>query len=113
MTGGVNSGSSAAKVTRAVSPAGQPSQVTPTVARVRFSVFDTSGETDLSWQLVLHDAWATGVHFGEQIIFTYGPYGFAYCGYDPRTFAVGLAIWLLIAAITSRVTIATTVAIAV
>src|SRR5204863_4642810 len=55
------------------------------------------GETDLSWQLVLHDAWATGVHFGEQIIFTYGPYGFAYCGYDPRTFAVGLAIGLLIA----------------
>jgi hypothetical protein len=55
------------------------------------------GETDLSWQLVLHDAYATGAHFGEQIVFTYGPYGFAWCGYDPRTFAAGLAVWLLIA----------------
>src|SRR5262249_15199395 len=55
------------------------------------------GETDLSWQLVLHDAFATGVHFGEQLVFTYGPYGFAYCGYDPRTFAAALCVWLLFA----------------
>jgi len=52
----------------------------------------------MSWQLVLHDAWATKVHFGEQLVFTYGPYGFAYAGYDPRTFAAALAVWLFVAA---------------
>src|SRR5258706_278105 len=55
------------------------------------------GKTDDSWQLVLHDASARNVHFGEQLVFNYGPYGFAFCGYDPRTFGATLAIWLLIA----------------
>ncbi|MEK6375142.1 MAG: hypothetical protein AABO58_20915 [Acidobacteriota bacterium] len=52
----------------------------------------------MSWQLVLHDAWATKVHFGEQLVYTFGPYGFAYAGYDPRTFVAALAAWLVVAA---------------
>ena len=47
---------------------------------------------------MLHDAWATNVHFGEQLVYTYGPYGFAFAGYDPRTFAAALAVWLVVAA---------------
>jgi hypothetical protein len=56
-----------------------------------------NGLIDLSWVIVLHDAFATGVHFGDQLVFTFGPLGFAYAGYDPRTFGWGLLVWSLVA----------------
>jgi len=53
---------------------------------------------DSAWQNVLHDAFATGAHFGEEIVFTYGPWGFLTTGYDPRTWHAMLAVWIAIAA---------------
>src|SRR5262249_61940810 len=52
-------------------------------------------KADTSFQLVLHDAFARRAHFGEEVVFNYGPYGFVFCGYDPRTFGAALAVWLL------------------
>ncbi|MEA2163897.1 MAG: hypothetical protein QOK37_2024 [Thermoanaerobaculia bacterium] len=55
-------------------------------------------DIDLSWQLVLHEAFANGLAFGRQVAFTFGPWGFAYSGYDPRTFAATLAAGIVTAA---------------
>lgn len=52
---------------------------------------------DLSWQLALHDAHAEHLRFGDEVIFTFGPWGFTSIGYDPRTFAEAIAAWLLVA----------------
>jgi hypothetical protein len=57
----------------------------------------SGGRADVAWELVVHDAAARHLQFGEQFVFNYGPYGFAYCGYDPRTFGAALAVWLFIA----------------
>lgn len=55
------------------------------------------GAFDFSWMLVLHDALAGGRQFGGQIILPYGPLGFiATSVHDPRTFALLLAVRLLI-----------------
>src|SRR4051812_13832379 len=55
-------------------------------------------DPDLSWQVVLHDAFARHLHFGTDIVYTLGPFGFAFSGYDPRTYSWSLAIWLLLSA---------------
>jgi hypothetical protein len=57
-------------------------------------------DPDLSWQVVLHDAFARHLHFGTDVIYTLGPFGFAFTGYGPRTYVWTLAVWLLIAAAT-------------
>jgi len=54
------------------------------------------GDPDLSWQVVLHDAFARHLPFGTGVIYTLGPFGFSFAGYDPRTYVWTLAVWLLI-----------------
>jgi hypothetical protein len=58
---------------------------------------ELASDIDRAWQIVLHDAFARHAHFGDEIIFTFGPWGFAYGGYDPRTFAAMLAVWIVTA----------------
>lgn len=48
---------------------------------------------DTSWEMALHHAFATDMRFGKDIIFTFGPYGFALTRlYVPATFGWMLAI---------------------
>ena len=48
---------------------------------------------DDSWQMVLHVAHQQHLQFGRDIIFTFGPYGFLYQGYDPTTYATSVIAW--------------------
>jgi hypothetical protein len=54
-------------------------------------------DPDLSWQLVLHDGFIRNIRYGSELVFTFGPWGFAYAGYDPRTFPWALGGYLLVA----------------
>lgn len=50
---------------------------------------------DPSWQYALHEAFAQGVQFGTQVLFTYGPYGFvATRTFHPATYTLMLAVWV-------------------
>ena len=54
-------------------------------------------DLDLSWELVLQ--WAHLVHadFGRQIVFTYGPWGFALAGHSPQIFPWVVGVWTFFA----------------
>jgi hypothetical protein len=54
---------------------------------------------DPSWMVVLHLAFLDGLAFGQDIVFTYGPWGFvATRTYVPGTFGWLLAAWIVLAA---------------
>jgi hypothetical protein len=54
---------------------------------------------DPSWMVVLHLAFLDGLAFGQDIVFTYGPWGFvATRTYVPGTFGWLLASWIVLAA---------------
>ncbi|HVH41399.1 MAG TPA: hypothetical protein VM925_03620 [Labilithrix sp.] len=54
---------------------------------------------DPSWVVVLHLAFLDGLAFGEDIVFTYGPWGFvATRTYVPGTFGWLLASWIVLVA---------------
>ena len=52
---------------------------------VRCGVFGTS------WCLTLHWAHLKGIDFGNDLVFTFGPWGFIYQGYVPETFGWTIA----------------------
>ncbi len=54
----------------------------------------------LDWLLALSVAHEQGLRFGREILFTYGPLGFAWAGYHPATFHVLLALWAAVAVAT-------------
>jgi hypothetical protein len=55
-------------------------------------------QLDSSWELALHTAFAAGRRFGEEVVFSFGPWGFAYSGtYFPATFGLTLGLWILFA----------------
>jgi hypothetical protein len=54
---------------------------------------------DPSWMVVLHLAFLDGLDFGQDIVFTYGPWGFvATRTYVPGTFGWLLTAWIVLAA---------------
>jgi hypothetical protein len=54
---------------------------------------------DFSWVQVLHVAYLRGMTFGSDIVFTFGPLGFAFTrAYWPGTFAIVVVFWALLAA---------------
>ena len=57
-----------------------------------------SGDIDRSYTQALHLAFAQGLRFGREVVFTLGPWGLLYAGYTPQTSSVCLAAWLLLAA---------------
>jgi hypothetical protein len=56
------------------------------------------GPLDGSWNMVLHWAFVHHVDFGHDLIFTFGPWGFIWQGYDPATFGWSLLGWALLSA---------------
>ena len=50
-----------------------------------------------SWVRALHWAFQQRAQFGSEIVFTYGPWGFLSCGYDPATYGVSVAAWSALA----------------
>lgn len=48
---------------------------------------------DDSWMQVLHVAFLEHWQFGRDIVFTFGPWGFLYGGYDPATHLISVAAW--------------------
>jgi hypothetical protein len=54
------------------------------------------GTLDYSHQQVEHLAWRTGLLAGSDVIFTKGPWGFAYRIFHPETYFTALRAWLLI-----------------
>ncbi|MBI4854895.1 MAG: tetratricopeptide repeat protein [Acidobacteria bacterium] len=56
------------------------------------------GIIDCSWELALHEFFATKKQFGTEIIFSYGPYGFlAARAYHPKTYWLTNIGWLFFA----------------
>lgn len=56
------------------------------------------GYADYSWELALHEFFATKKQFGKEIIFTYGPYGFLFTKmYHPKTYWLTNLGWLFLA----------------
>src|SRR5262245_32317938 len=56
------------------------------------------GDLDLSWVMVLNWARGVGADFGREIVFTFGPWGFAMYGYAPHTHVAHVAAWGVLAA---------------
>lgn len=49
---------------------------------------------DDSYMQALHTAFLESMQFGKDFIFTYGPWGFLYGGYNPGTHSLALIIWI-------------------
>src|SRR5215469_5848504 len=47
-----------------------------------------------SWIQVLHLAFLKHLQFGREIVFTCGPWGFLYAGYQPGTHVISVLAWL-------------------
>ena len=79
------------------------------VALVPFDPVLASTGLDPSWQQALHHAIERGLQFGTDIVFTYGPLGFAHTRvYWPGLFAVTLLYWLAFAVALAHAAIALT-----
>jgi len=68
-----------------------------------FSRFLPSGRlggysfVDDSWIQMLHTAFAEGLEFGRDIVFTFAPWGFLYGGYRPATYSISAFVWAFLA----------------
>lgn len=52
---------------------------------------------DSSWRMAFNEAWASGIHFAQGMVFTYGPYAFLSTQqYQPDTYPVLVACSLLL-----------------
>jgi hypothetical protein len=49
---------------------------------------------DNIWSQILHVAYAEHMQFGQDVVFTYGPWGFLASGYYPPTYLVSVTAWL-------------------
>jgi hypothetical protein len=57
------------------------------------------GIIDDSWMQVLHTAFQQRWQFGRDIVFSFGPWGFLYGGFDPGTSGISISIWAALALI--------------
>lgn len=55
--------------------------------------------TEDSWMQVLHQSFLNHLQFGTDIAFTYGPWGFLYGSYHPKTHLISVLVWLALAVI--------------
>ena len=53
-------------------------------------------EIENAWAQVLHVAFSRHWQFGQDIIFTYGPWGFLARGYYPPTYPVSVIAWIIL-----------------
>jgi len=54
---------------------------------------------DNGWAQILHVAYARHLQFGQEVVFTYGPWGFLARGYYPPTYLISVAAWLALASV--------------
>lgn len=54
---------------------------------------------DNAWTQALHLAFVRHWQFGTDIVFTYGPWGFLARGYDPQTYPVAVAAWIILSVV--------------
>jgi hypothetical protein len=54
---------------------------------------------DNAWAQVLHVAFSRHWQFGQDIVFTYGPWGFLARGYYPPTYPVSVIAWIILSLI--------------
>lgn len=70
-------------------------------ALLRFVVWDPpapAADLESSWHAVLHEARALGWHFGRDLVFSHGPYGFVKAAsLHPATYATSVALQSLLA----------------
>jgi len=57
------------------------------------------GFIETAWIQMLHFAFAKRLQFGQDIVFTLGPWGFLYGEYDPATYLVSVIVWTVLAAV--------------
>ena len=57
------------------------------------------GFIETAWIQMLHFAFAKRLQFGQDIVFTLGPWGFLYGEYDPATYLVSVVVWAVLAAV--------------
>jgi hypothetical protein len=69
------------------------SRFMPTGGLGRYEIVDDS------WIQMLHFAFARGLQFGRDIVFTFGPWGFLYGGYNPATYSISVIVWAVLAAV--------------
>jgi hypothetical protein len=60
-------------------------------------VSDPPNDPDGSWGLALHAAFEHHLQFGRDLVFTFGPWGFLYGGYNPPTFPIAVMVCTLLA----------------
>src|SRR5215470_17681741 len=54
---------------------------------------------ETAWIQMLHFAFAERLQFGQDIVFTFGPWGFLYGEYHPATYLVSVVVWAVLAAV--------------
>src|SRR5690348_1365051 len=54
---------------------------------------------DDSWIQMLHFAFVERLQFGRDIVFTFGPWGFLYGGYNPATYLTSFVVWGVLAVV--------------
>jgi len=70
-----------------------------------FSRFLPSGQpggynpVDDAWIQMLHFAFVERLQFGQDVVFTFGPWGFLYGGCHPATYLVSAVVWTALAAV--------------
>ena len=69
------------------------SRFLPTGGLGRYDIVDDS------WIQMLHFAFANRLQFGRDIVFTFGPWGFLYGGYNPATYSISVIVWAVLAAV--------------
>ena len=57
------------------------------------------GFIETAWIQMLHFAFAKRLQFGQDIVFTLGPWGFLYGEYHPATYLVSVVVWAVLAAV--------------
>ena len=53
-------------------------------------------DIDNAWAQALHIAFSRHWQFGQDIVFTYGPWGFLARGYYPTTYPVSVIVWVML-----------------
>jgi hypothetical protein len=54
---------------------------------------------DDAWAQVMHVGFAQHMQFGQDIVFTYGPWGFLARGYYPPTYLISVVAWVALASV--------------
>lgn len=66
---------------------------------VAWAISFAPSELESSWYMVLQWAFLKRADFGNEIIFTYGPLGFLFQGFHPRTFVWIVLTWMSLGAV--------------